>query len=117
MGALSHVKPLNIDRAKLLAKIQANLAAEKAAREAEAAKQSAAQKEVTDFVAANAEKIANYFHRNVVGGSWGNTLEGVTETSKPGRLESELEKYARVLDMSADDSVEVFPGHDVYDLI
>lgn len=133
MGTISlpiHLqKPLNLDREKVVAKLKENLANEKAKREAAEKKESDARNAFRQFVLDHEEQIVNYLRSSLAGSSssWTNSLERAEEVfkddafkspdSKPGRLESELEKFVRVLEMTAEATIEVEPTQQVYDLL
>lgn len=119
-------KPLNVDRKKILAKLNENFQKEKAKRDEADQKEKDARAAVVQFVLDHDTQVAGYFAANF-GGSWKTLLEELEERfkddafapkdSKPGRLESELEKFARVLEMSTDETIEILPTQPIFDLL
>lgn len=119
-------KPLNVDRKKIIIKLNENFSKEKAKRDEADQKEKDARAEVVQFVIDHDTQIAGYLS-NHYGGSWKQLMERLEEVfkddnfapkdSKPGRLESELEKFVRVLEMSTDETIEILPTQPIFDLL
>lgn len=116
-------KPLTIPRTTLIEKLQENLDAEKAKREATAAEQVKAREEVVALIARfNDDELYNIFHQY-----WTideETLKTakknktfVTPAVEPSKKESDLEKFVRVLGLATDTEIEVFPSDNLYPLL
>lgn len=122
-------KPLNLKTNKVIEKLKANLKKEQDDRAAAEKKEADARADFKTFVDEHEDQIINYLRSAIYGrdGSWKATLDAAeeafkddnwaTKESKPGRLESELEKFVRVLEMSGDETVEVAPTKELYDLL
>lgn len=127
MNAPELLKPLNVKRDEVIKKLDANFAEEKKKREEAEAKEKAARAEVTAFLTDHADQVAGYFADHV-NGRWSQLLEELTDEvfkddnykpkdSVPGRLETELEKFVRVLKMSADETIEILPTQPIFNLL
>lgn len=120
-------KPLNLKTPEVIAKLEANLKIESDKRAAAAAKEKDARAEFQQFVLDHEEEVVNYLHRHCFGGSWADAVKRATETfemkdfktpeSTPGRLESDLEKFVRVLKMSSDSTIEVAADQPIFGLL
>jgi hypothetical protein len=122
-------KPLKLKRASVISKLKENFEKEKNEREEAEQKERDARAEFETFVKEHTDQVVNYLRSRSVGAgvSWKGTLESFEETfendsfatkeSKPGRLETELEKLTRVLEMSSEETIEVKPTQRVYDLL
>lgn len=121
-------KPLVLKRGDVIAKLNENLKKEQDKRKEAEKKEADARNDFRQFLLDHEEQVVNYVAACFGGGSWKLKLERVeqsfdkdeqykTPESKPGRLESELEKFVRVLGMGAEDTIEVKPTQAVYDLL
>lgn len=116
-------KPLTIARPALIEKLDENLAAEVAKREAAEAERAEERKAVIDAIKKfSDDELYNIFESNFTVEV--DTLKFdkknksyVTQAIKPSKTESDLEKFARVLKMANDETVELIPNQVLYDLL
>lgn len=120
-------KPLNIRRESLIERLQENLDKEVASREEAAATAAARRQEAVDAIRSlTSDELYNILARHTGLANQG-LAEWVEEAKKEetyktkdlpqSRRENALEKFVRVLSMSADDVVEVQPNQPIYELL
>lgn len=126
-GTPDITEPIKLDRTKLIDRLNEIHAEEEKKRLDAKKKEDDARKEVEDFVKANVDRVAEFF-KNRCGVSWGSTLEDLADRefrgdnykpkdAEPTRRESDSEKFVRVLEMSADETVSLTPDQPLYELL
>src|SRR5215831_10366077 len=116
-------QPINVDREKIVARLQEQLDEETKEREVIEAREREARHGVAQFLTDHDEEVVEFFGRKV-NGSWATVLDHLEELFKDdaykpaklrkGRHETDLEKMVRVLSMSADSTIEVQPTSPIY---
>lgn len=116
-------KPLTIARTDLVDKLQENLDAEVAKREAKEAEQAAERETVLAAIAEfTPDELYNIFRSFYTVDDKNLALDKtnqafVTPTIKPTRIETDTEKFVRVLTMANDTNIELTPGESLYALL
>lgn len=134
MPEIELAKPTNLSRTKVIDRLEENFKKEKAKRDEADKRNKDAKDEFRQFVLDHEDQVINYLVGNSSGGAvnWKAHLHSFEDTfreeddgsaayaskeSKPTRLESDLEKFVRVLKMSNDETVEVAASADIYRLL
>lgn len=115
-------EPLNIRRTDLIARLEENLATEQGEREEAAAKLAESKQETIDFIRENPERVFEWYLTKVNSKpeSLVSAFDNGAYTPKesvPTTKENDLEKFVRVLKMSADETVSLTPQQDLYHLL
>lgn len=116
-------KPLTIERETLIAKLNENLAAEVAKREKAEADRAAERQEILDLIATfTPDELYNIFASNYTTDPAALKFDKehksyVTNEIKPTQTETDLEKFARVLEMATDKTLELTPNESLYKLL
>lgn len=116
-------EPLIIPRQALIDKLEENLAAEVAKREKAEADRAAERQEMLDAIAAfTPDELYNIFRRHYAEDvstlKWDKEHKTfVTADLAPTPIETDLEKFTRVLTMATQDNIEVTPNESLYRLL
>lgn len=124
-GTMAHPdisEPLNIKRLDLIARLEENLAEEQKKREEVAAKLAESKQEAIGFIKKSPERVLEWvvslhgygpeaFVKGFDNGAY------TPKESVPTKTEDDLEKFVRVLKMSADETVSLTPQQDLYHLL
>jgi len=119
-------QPINANREQVVARLQEQLDEEEKERQVVEAKEREARHGVAQFLTDHDEEVVEYIGRTF-GGSWRQVEERLAEMFKDdaykpaklkkGRRETDLEKMVRVLGMSSDETIEIQPTSQIFDLL